>query len=38
VPTEIADAARLEAMAICRGAPLAIEDAGDHGTGIEFRR
>ena len=35
---QIADAARLEAMAICRGAPLAIEDAGDHGIGIEGRQ
>ena len=33
MPTEIADAPRLEAMAMCRGAPLAIEDAGDHGIG-----
>src|SRR3984885_1566483 len=35
---QIADAARLEAVAICRGAPLAIEDAGDHGIGIEGRQ
>ena len=35
VPTEIADAARPEAMAICRGAPWRLRDAGDHGIGIK---
>ena len=38
MPAQIADAARLEAMAICRGSPLAIEDAGDHGVGIMDRQ
>ena len=32
--TQIADTARLEAMAVYRGAPLAIEDAGNHGVWI----
>src|SRR6266481_6420142 len=34
VATQIADTARLEAMAVYRGAPLAIEDAGNHGVWI----
>ena len=38
VPTQTGDADRLEAMAIRRGAPLAIEDAGDHGVGLEGRQ
>src|SRR5258708_35804258 len=34
VTTQVADAARLEAMTVCRGAALAIEDAGDHAVGV----
>src|SRR5258708_1726407 len=34
VATQIADTARLEAMAVYRGAPLALEDAGNHGVWI----
>src|SRR5258707_12593781 len=34
VATQIADTARLEAMAVYRGAPLPIEDAAKHDVGI----
>ena len=35
---QVADAAGGEAMTICRGPPLPIEDAGDHTVGVASRR
>jgi hypothetical protein len=35
VTAQIADAAGLEAMTLCRGAALAIENAGDHSIRIK---
>jgi hypothetical protein len=38
VAAQIADAARDEAVTICRARPLPIEDAGDHAVGVMSRQ